>query len=133
MTYSTRYDGGSWNGICDSCGRQYKAPELRKRWDGFYVCSLCYEPRQPQDFVRGVVDQQAPPWTRPVPTEVFDVFCTAEGRQSIAGMSVPGCWVAGLDMTLDPSVPENACTLTGMLSFGDYAIAGCWVAERTGP
>jgi len=35
------------------------------------VDERCWEPRQPQDFVRGVADYQAPPWTRPEPQDQF--------------------------------------------------------------
>ena len=65
MGYTPRYDRGDWNAICDACGRKLKASALRQRWDGLKVCDLDWEPRQPQDFVRGVADYQAPPFTRP--------------------------------------------------------------------
>jgi hypothetical protein len=65
------YTKGDWNAICDACGMQFKASELRKRWDGLMVHSTCWEPRQPQDFVRGVADIQVPPWTRPESTDIF--------------------------------------------------------------
>jgi len=74
MPYRPRYDKGDWKAICDSCGRELKASELRKRWDGFMVCAGDWEPRQPQDFVRGVADFQAPPFTRPEPADVFIPF-----------------------------------------------------------
>jgi hypothetical protein len=35
------------------------------------VCDKDWEPRQPQDFVRGVADYQAPPFTRPEPSDSF--------------------------------------------------------------
>ena len=66
-----RYDKGDWNAICDVCGTQVKASTLRQRWDGFMVCSRDWEPRHPQDFVRGVADIQAPKWTRPEATDTF--------------------------------------------------------------
>ena len=36
------------------------------------VDERCWEPRQPQDFVRGVADYQAPPFTRPEQSDVFE-------------------------------------------------------------
>ena len=71
MSYKSRWDNGSWNVICDVCGRMYKNYELQARWDGLMVCSGDWEPRQPQDFVRGVADTQIAPWTRPEPTDSF--------------------------------------------------------------
>ena len=41
------------------------------RWDNCRVCYRCMEIRNPQDFVRGVPDNQAPPWTRPTPPPTF--------------------------------------------------------------
>lgn len=74
MSYSPRYDRGDWKCICDSCGRIVKASQLRQRWDGFMVDERCWEPRQPQDFVRGVADIQTPPFTRPEPSAVWNTI-----------------------------------------------------------
>jgi len=56
---------GDWNAICDRCGFKYKASQLRPEWTGLMVCSKCWEPRHPQDFLRGVPDSGSVPWTRP--------------------------------------------------------------------
>ena len=64
-----------FNRICDQCGFKFKASETRKQWDGLIVCNSCYEPRHPQDFVRGRRDRQRVPDPRPqslTPTFVFD-------------------------------------------------------------
>jgi len=55
---------GDWNACCDQCGLKRKASELRMQWDGLMTCHLCWEPRQPQDFVRGVPDPSGVPWSR---------------------------------------------------------------------
>lgn len=44
---------GDSNAICDCCGFKYKQSQLRKRWDGAMVCTKDWEPRHPQDFVKG--------------------------------------------------------------------------------
>ena len=74
MSYFSRYDKGDWIGMCDVCGRKFKASSLRQRWDGLKVDDDCWEPRQPQDFVRGVADYQAPPFTRPEQQDSFINF-----------------------------------------------------------
>jgi len=56
---------GTWNVLCDVCGFKFKAFELRKRWDGYMVCSKDFEERQPQDLIRLPRERQAPPWVRP--------------------------------------------------------------------
>lgn len=65
------YSKGSWNALCDECGQKFKSFDLKKRWDGLFVCSRDWEPRQPQDFVRGIADPQAVPWSRPPGSMVF--------------------------------------------------------------
>lgn len=75
-------DLGNWNGVCYECGRKFKASELKRHWQGYYVCPEHWEARQPQDFVRGVQDVQTPQWTQPMPADTFiekTVSVPAEG------------------------------------------------------
>ena len=65
------YKHGDWNAICDVCGFKFKASQLRRRWDGFMVCKKDFEYRHPQDFVRGVQDDQSVAFTRPEAADVF--------------------------------------------------------------
>lgn len=67
---STYFKKGDHNAICDRCGFKFKASQLRKTWDGFYVCQEDWEPRHPQDFLRGVKDDPSVPWTRSEQTDV---------------------------------------------------------------
>lgn len=63
---------GDRNAICDRCGFKKKASRLRKTWDGLYVCAdTCWEPRHPQDYVRGIPGEKPPPWTRPEAADYF--------------------------------------------------------------
>lgn len=64
-------DLGTWNVVCYQCGFKRKANMMERNWQGYYVCPEHNEPRQPQDFVRGVPDDQIPPWVQPVPTVVY--------------------------------------------------------------
>ena len=106
MGYNPRYDKTDWKALCDVCGRIYKASSLRQRWDGFMACPDDWEPRQPQDFVRGVADTQAPKWTRP---EATDTFLAATTATSIAGYAIAGSMIAG--NTVNPgSVPPSTFT-----------------------
>lgn len=57
--------------ICDECGFKYRRSEMRKRWDGLMVCAKDYEPRHPQDFVRGKKDVQKVAVARPEQPDVF--------------------------------------------------------------
>lgn len=59
------YSPGDYNVICDRCGAKYKRSECKKEWDKLLVCKYgCWEPRHPQDFVRGVKDDQRVPIAR---------------------------------------------------------------------
>ena len=65
------YEHGQWNVICDRCGMQYKARQLRLEWNGLRACfgkgTLgCWDPKHPRQELRPVpADRQTPPWTRP--------------------------------------------------------------------
>lgn len=63
--------GGDYNAICDVGGEKVKASKLRLQWDGARVCDRHFSYRHPQDFVRGVDDQQGVPWSRPAGLDQF--------------------------------------------------------------
>jgi hypothetical protein len=72
-----------WNAICDRCGGKFKNWQLRLEWNGLRTCCgegthHCWEPRHPQDFVKGRADKQAPPWTRPEAPDVFHAVVTPD-------------------------------------------------------
>lgn len=59
------YKKGDYNVICDRCGAKFKASECELEWDNLFVCKKnCWEVRQPQDFVRGRIDDQTVPIAR---------------------------------------------------------------------
>jgi len=62
---------GDHNAICDICGFKYKMSELKETWDGYMACSQDWNPRQPQDYVKGVQDNQSVEISRPDPPNVF--------------------------------------------------------------
>ena len=64
---------GDWNAACYVCGRKFKASTLRRHWQGYWVCAKDWEPRHPQDFVRGVQDVQTVPWAQPM-TDTFQGY-----------------------------------------------------------
>ncbi len=60
---------------CDRCGFDVRSSRARKTWDGLVVCPDDWEPRHPQDFVRGREDRQAAQGlVRPEPAEVTQTF-----------------------------------------------------------
>lgn len=62
-------------GICDRCGYKVHLSELRREWNGLMTCfggttNNCWEPRNPQDFVRGVPERPLLN-AKPEPADVF--------------------------------------------------------------
>ena len=57
---------GDYNVTCSMCRGKFKASELIKHWQGQYRCERCWEPRHPQDFVRGVLDNPSVSWSQPL-------------------------------------------------------------------
>lgn len=90
------YKQGSANAICDICGKKFKLYELKKRWDGFWVCQSDWESRHPQDFIRGVKETLTLPITKPIqPMPTAYVVCSVTGRNGVAGLGVAGCAITG--------------------------------------
>lgn len=53
---------GDWLYQCQRCGFTIYGSKARQEWTGLRVCSKCWEPRHPQDFVRGVHDDMTVPF-----------------------------------------------------------------------
>jgi hypothetical protein len=85
------FELGDWNAMCYQCGRKRKASTLVRHWQGHYVCPEHWEPRQTQDFVRNVPDNQTPPWAQPIVTTTYAASCFPNGRTAIPGYAIPGC------------------------------------------
>lgn len=59
------YKPGSFYRICDRTGFAYRAERTQSEWQGLIVTKRVWEIRQPQDYVRGVNDDQTVPYARP--------------------------------------------------------------------
>lgn len=59
------YRPGNWLAVCDRCGFEFYASQLHREWTGLMVCSKDLDHRHPQEFVRGMRDNQTVPWSRP--------------------------------------------------------------------
>lgn len=71
MGTELKYIPGSFYRVCDRTGFSTRADRTKREWQGLIVKKEVFEPRQPQDFVRGVQDIQTVPLARPRPTNVF--------------------------------------------------------------
>lgn len=65
------YKPGSFYRICDRTGFAIRAERTQKEWNNLIVSDQVWEARQPQDFVRGVNDDQTVPNARPRQPNVY--------------------------------------------------------------
>lgn len=72
MGTELHYIPGSFYRICDKTGFATRAGRTRKEWTGLIVRESVWEPRQPQDFVKGVIDDQTVPQPRPRQVDAYD-------------------------------------------------------------
>lgn len=80
------YIPGDYKRVCDVCGFVYRASTTFKRWDGLITCSQDWEPRHPQDFVRGRTDRQNVPEPRSEPViTVIGPLTTTITAAAVAG------------------------------------------------
>lgn len=79
------YRGGSFWRVCDRSGFTVRADRTRKEWNGKIVRDQSFEMRQPQDFVKGVVDYQAVPDPRPVQALQFINQGNGQGEIEVYG------------------------------------------------
>ena len=103
MGRSDHYVPGDWNAQCFRCGMKRKAGELRKQWQGYWVCPEHWEPRHPQDFVRAIPDNPSVPWDQPDSWNyVGPVICTPAGTTALPGYATPGCAIPSKTLGVFP-------------------------------
>ncbi len=92
MPIRNTFRSGDWLYECQRCGFTKYASEIKLEWTGLRVCSSCWEPRHPQEFVRGKTDDQTVPYANPAGDPVFllpnevsydGVLVLAEGGDSV--------------------------------------------------
>jgi len=86
---------GDWNALCDRCGFKYKRSDLQYTWDNLLVCDKCWEPRHPQDFVRGRKDLQRVPDAR-VDTQTMQNTTTLSSGASKHNVTLALTSVSGM-------------------------------------
>jgi hypothetical protein len=105
---------GDFNAACSMCGRKFKAAKMVRNWQGLMRCPEHNEPRQWQDFVRGIADIITPPWTQPE-EDIFIEICTFNGISAIPNQAIPNCSIpnrAVWDNSFYPAIPGPPWQLT---------------------
>lgn len=125
------YKSGSFNLICDVCGKKVKADEAKHRWDGLIVCKDDWELRHPLDFIKARVDKITVPYSRPRPPDVFVDVCNQATSSGYAGLASAGCSHAGLTygMSYEDLLSYTYCTLVNRQGIANTAVANCAVAQ----
>lgn len=85
----SQYRSGDWLAVCDRCGFEFHASELKKDWQGFMVCSKDHETRHPQDLLKGRKERIGVPWTRPEPTDQFITVSYVASTVGVQDSTVP--------------------------------------------
>ena len=86
-----QYRPGSFYRSDDRSGFTRRADETKKEWTGLIVGDDLWEIRQPQDFVRGVADDQTVPQARPIPPDVFvgPIYASTTANLAVGATVIP--------------------------------------------
>lgn len=96
---------GDWNAVCWVCGNKRKASNLKKHWQGYWVCPEHWEARHPQDFVKGITEKPTPPWVQPQPGNVYVLVSSPEDRTAIVDVGIVDYAIVNyIDPMYDPTV-----------------------------
>ena len=129
MGHADYLRNGDYNAICDRCGSKFKFSQLKLEWDGLYVCTAngCWEPRQPQDYVKGVRDDMAVPVSRPDQPNVFLDTIYVTPSVSIASI------IKGVLKSLAVSVSSavSVALSTTLRGFGKKVVNGSAINSKT--
>src|ERR1035437_4584124 len=86
------YVGGDWYFLDMYSGMKVRAAKARRQWDNVITSGTHFSPRQPQDMVQGVRDEQAVPWALPRQVNQFTVLATF-----VTAFAVPGALSVQVD------------------------------------
>lgn len=84
----------------DRSGFTVRAYNTKQEWTGLIVDESIWEPRNAQDFVRGVRDDQTVPLPRPLPEPTYDgpIYIALTANVAIGATFIPLGSIAGLSV-----------------------------------
>jgi hypothetical protein len=87
----TQYRPGSFWRQDDRSGFSVRAEETKQEWNNLIVDKKLWEIRQPQDFVKGIVDDQNVPEPRPLPPTTYDgpIYTQLSSPMAIGDSFIP--------------------------------------------
>lgn len=90
------YAQGDWNVACSECGRKRKSRQMVRNWQGQYRCPEHNEPRQPQDFARGVKDDMSVPFVQMEQVGYTDIIATFPLTITTSSLQLPSGVAVGV-------------------------------------
>lgn len=99
--------------VCDSCGFDIRAQDIRETWDHRLVCPSDWEPRHPQDFVRSKYDDMSAKGpVRPPAPDIFiprdcNIVETSTCNFAICNVAICNTACFKVPEGFVPSVPNN--------------------------
>lgn len=54
------YEPGNHWVVCADCGRDVRANEVKKQWNGHWMCDRCWTPRHVGDLVQSLPSEKPP-------------------------------------------------------------------------
>ncbi len=94
------YNGGEHLVVCDRSGQVYDSSNTRKEWTGLIVGRDQWEPRNAQEFRRGIREDIAVPQARPRSALESDLPITLDDVTVVSGSVVGGVYTSdALDET----------------------------------
>lgn len=125
MGRKLKYKPGSWYMQDDRTGLVQRSGVMKRQWDGLMVDERRWEPRQPQDYVKGVPDYQSVPVARPKPSASFYGPTTMELAQAAS----PGDKV--IVVTSTAGIAKND-RLQVMMDNGEFFVTICTLPPADG-
>jgi hypothetical protein len=99
MGRTLKYEGaGGFYRQDDRTGFPQRAYRTKKEWTGLIVDENVWEPRQPQDLVKGVRDNQTVQEPRPIGPSLYDgpIYIATNANVAIGATFIPLGSIAGL-------------------------------------
>jgi len=86
---------GNWKVTCMLCGSWFPSSEIKKRWDGLYVCKHDFEPRHPQTLIKISPETSVPDFvSKDVYPDIYTLVCGVDGVSAFADMGTADCMQA---------------------------------------
>ena len=91
-TENPGWDSGDNWVVCDICGFDIRASDIKETWDHLLVCPEDYNPRHEQDFVRSRKDKIVATIIRPTAEglDISPIYGATIAGEAIAGISFAG-------------------------------------------